>query len=157
MILGVSGHQDIPAAAKGAIIDALRERVKAAPAPVGVCSLAAGADQLFAQEILDHGGHLRVIVPCSGYEAAFEHPQEREDYNRLLARADETVELTYARPSEAAFFAAGRRVVEECEQLLAIWDGLPAKGKGGTADVVAYARERGRSVIVIWPPGVPPR
>jgi hypothetical protein len=48
-------------------------------------------------------------------------------------------------------------LVEECEQLLTIWDGLPAKGEGGTADIVAYARKRGRRVIVIWPPGVPPR
>jgi hypothetical protein len=157
MVLGVSGHQGIPASAKSAIVDALRERVRAERSPVGVCSLAAGADQLFAREVLDNGGELHVIIPCIGYETTFEDTCDRGEYERLLARADQTVELAYSRPSEAAFFAAGRRVVEECEQLLAVWDGLPAKGAGGTADVVAYARERGRSVLVIWPAGTPPR
>jgi hypothetical protein len=38
-------------------------------------------------------------------------------------------------------------------ELLAVWDGKPARGHGGTADVVAAAREQGRTVRVIWPAG----
>ena len=34
-----------------------------------------------------------------------------------------------------------------------MWDGKPARSYGGTADVVAYARERGTPVRVIWPDG----
>jgi len=34
-----------------------------------------------------------------------------------------------------------------------VWDGQPARAYGGTADVVAYAREHGTPVRVIWPPG----
>lgn len=30
--------------------------------------------------------------------------------------------------------------------LLALWDGAPARGPGGTAAIVAYARERGLPV-----------
>jgi hypothetical protein len=37
--------------------------------------------------------------------------------------------------------------------LCAVWDGLPARGYGGTADVVAYARQHGKPVHVIWPAG----
>ncbi len=33
----------------------------------------------------------------------------------------------------------GLVVVERCDLLLAIWDGHPAHGLGGTADIVAYA------------------
>jgi hypothetical protein len=36
---------------------------------------------------------------------------------------------------------------------LAVWDGKPARADGGTADVVADARERGTPVRVIWPNG----
>jgi len=31
-----------------------------------------------------------------------------------------------------------------------VWDGKPARAYGGTADVVAYAREQGTPVRVIW-------
>ena len=37
--------------------------------------------------------------------------------------------------------------------LVAVWDGQPARGLGGTADVVAYARQRGVPMEVIWPQG----
>jgi methylmalonyl-CoA mutase cobalamin-binding subunit len=34
---------------------------------------------------------------------------------------------------------------------LAVWDGEPARSYGGTADVVAYARERGTPVLAAIP------
>jgi hypothetical protein len=39
------------------------------------------------------------------------------------------------------------------DELYAVWDGKPVRAYGGTADVVAYARERGTPVRVIWPDG----
>ncbi|WP_041624991.1 hypothetical protein [Stackebrandtia nassauensis] len=39
------------------------------------------------------------------------------------------------------------------DQLIAVWDGQPARGYGGTADVVDYARDHGIDVTVIWPEG----
>jgi hypothetical protein len=44
-------------------------------------------------------------------------------------------------------------VVDPSDVLVAVWDGEPARRLGGTADVVAYARERGVPAIVIWPEG----
>ena len=35
-----------------------------------------------------------------------------------------------------------------------VWDGLPARGHGGTAEIVAYARTLGKPVTVIWREGV---
>jgi hypothetical protein len=37
--------------------------------------------------------------------------------------------------------------------LVAVWDGQPAAGKGGTADIVDYARRHGIEVRIVWPPG----
>jgi hypothetical protein len=34
-----------------------------------------------------------------------------------------------------------------------VWDGVPAQGKGGTADVVEQARASGVPIEVVWPPG----
>jgi hypothetical protein len=43
--------------------------------------------------------------------------------------------------------------VDRSSVLVAVWDGQPARGLGGTADVVAYARQRGVPMEVIWPRG----
>jgi hypothetical protein len=39
--------------------------------------------------------------------------------------------------------AAGKLMVDKADELYAVWDSKPARAYGGTADVVAYARERG--------------
>ncbi|GGV03562.1 hypothetical protein GCM10010211_83480 [Streptomyces albospinus] len=44
-------------------------------------------------------------------------------------------------------------LVGPVDQLLAVWDGKPASGYGGTADVVDYARRTGTPVRVLWPAG----
>ncbi|NUP64306.1 MAG: hypothetical protein HOW71_19265 [Nonomuraea sp.] len=46
---------------------------------------------------------------------------------------------------------ASARMLDDAEVLFAIWDGQPARGYGGTADVVAEARRREVPVRVIWP------
>jgi hypothetical protein len=44
-------------------------------------------------------------------------------------------------------------MISRADQLLAVWDGQPARGFGGTADVVAAARSRPVPITVIWPDG----
>jgi transposase len=36
-------------------------------------------------------------------------------------------------------------------KLLIVWDGLPARGRGGTAEIVAWARGLGKPVCQVWP------
>jgi hypothetical protein len=63
------------------------------------------------------------------------------------------IELASGAPSEQAYRAAGQRVVGLAEVLLAVWDGTRSEGVGGTADVVAFAGERGVPTTVVWPRG----
>jgi hypothetical protein len=85
---------------------------------------------------------------------AFSHEADRDEYARLLGKADDVVRLDYPGPSEEAFFAAGKQVVDMADELIAIWDGRPARGHGGTADVVEYATGHKKKLVVIWPEGV---
>lgn len=152
--VGISGHQVLPEVALDPVLTGLRDVVaQAGPALVGVSSLAAGTDQLFARQVLDAGGRLHVVLPCQGYAATLE-TADRAAYHEMLQHAATVETLPFPEPSEEAFYAAGRRVVDLCQQLVAVWDGQPARGLGGTADVVAYARQLGRDVRVIWPVGV---
>ena len=155
MRIGVSGHQQIPSRAGPYLKDRIGRLVVAArEGLVGVSSLASGADQLFASTILDNSGRLHVIVPCQHYETTFGRKSDLKRFLLLLKRADNVEVLKHRKPSEDAFQHAGRRVVESSDLLVAVWDGKPARGRGGTADIVEYARKCGVEVEVIWPRGV---
>ena len=49
--------------------------------------------------------------------------------------------------------AASEYTVDHADILVAVWDGLPARAYGGTADVINYAHTIGKPVEVIWPEG----
>ena len=154
MRIGISGHQKLPARAeefaRRGLIDFLSKR----KINVGISSLAEGADQLFSRVILEAGISLKVIVPCADYERAFGDPEALNGYHELLPRASDIEYLTYSEPSERAFLAAGHGIVDQVDLLVAIWDGKPAKGLGGTADIVDYAHSTAKPVVVLWPSGI---
>ena len=152
--IGVTGHQNLPVAFLSQIRSEI-ERVlgRTADEVFGVTSLAAGTDQLFARSVLDTGGKLHAVIPCSGYESAFTDAGARATFHQLLAASSEIETLPHERPSEQAFLEAGHRVVEIADLMIAVWDGKKAQGLGGTADVVRYARDRSRETVIIWPQG----
>jgi hypothetical protein len=121
---------------------------------VGTTSLAAWADQLFAQEILEAGGRLEIVIPALGYEKSFATREAARRFNDLAAAASDVTTLPFPCPSDEAYLAAGIAVVERSDVLLAVWDGQAARGLGGTADIVAYARARKRDVTILWPQGL---
>ncbi len=42
---------------------------------------------------------------------------------------------------EAQYALGGAYIVERADELVAVWDGQPARGTGGTADVVSWRRD----------------
>lgn len=152
--VGCTGHQQMPGAAVRHADTRLRELLEGVPSLTGITSLAAGADQLFGRAVLDVGGALHAVIPCRRYEAAFQDAAARSAYEELLGAAARIDELPYGEPSEEAFFAAGKAIADACDRLVAVWDGEPARGLGGSGDVVAYARSLGRPVDIVWPDGL---
>ena len=150
--VGITGHRDLGASAAW-VAASLADLLDAEAAVEVLTSLAEGADQIAANLAVAKALGLSVILPSQGYEKTFRDGHSRRDYFRLLALAREVETLPFREPSEAAFFAAGKAVVERCDVLIAVWDGEPARGLGGTGDVVAYARAYGRRVVVIDPGG----
>ena len=155
MKIGVSGHQNIPRDAVGFVAEGVAHVLdRARGILTGVSSLAVGADQLFAQKVLERGGQLLVVLPCANYEKTFANPEDLKKFRMLLRQASTVEQLADGEPSEEAFLKAGQRVVDLADILIAVWDGMPAKGKGGTADIVAYAKQRQIPVEIVWPAGV---
>lgn len=151
--IGVTGHQDLPDVAIDYITAGIRSVLADHDDIVGYSCLAAGADQLFAVEVLAVGGQLHVVIPSAGYTETL-HGESATQYHRLLAAACGTTQLPFAIPDEAAYDAAGRTIAECSDTLIAVWDGQPARGLGGTDDAVAYARRLHRRVHIIWPAGL---
>src|SRR5688572_27736627 len=124
----------------------MEEFVRGLPQPIeAVSSLARGADQEFAEIVLGAGGTLYAVIPFSGYERTMSGDHLAR-YYQLLVRAQ--LETGESAPSdEEAFWAAGKRVVDLSTLLIAVWNGKPARGLGGTADVVRYAIDCGKPVV----------
>jgi hypothetical protein len=149
--VGITGHQRLEDP-KGWtwVVSVMRDQLaRLKPPLVAVTSLAIGADQVLARLVIEAGGSIHAVVPFAGIERSFS-PEDLPAFRELLSQA--TVEvLNTPGTDEDAYLAAGYRVVELSDLILAVWDGKPAKGKGGTADVVAYATQRGVPLILIDP------
>lgn len=151
MRIGITGHQRLEDPTAWAWVASVigDELTRAAPPLVGVTSLAVGADQLFVELVLERGGVIHAVIPFADIERTFS-PEDLTVYRKLASQA--TIEiLTTPGSDEDGYLAAGHRVVDLSDIVLAVWNGKPAKGKGGTADVVAYAIRQGVPLVRINP------
>lgn len=135
----------------------LHEREAAFFAPASpqfrlVSPLADGADQIAAEAALAGGYTLQAVLPFAraDYMKDFTDPAALARFDALIERAHCVLELSgdRARPLDA-YIMAGRATVAHTDILIAVWDGLPARGRGGTGEVVEHARRRGTPVIHI--------
>ncbi len=152
--IGITGHQRLGDASATAWVRTAIHQVLGEHAGelVGVSSLAAGADQVFAALVLGRQGRLEAVLPFPGYrERSFTEDDDRRRYDRLIARAQVDVLPRDGRSDQDAYLQAGKEVVARCGLLVAVWNGAPAGGLGGTADIVAHARERRRAMVILDP------
>jgi SMODS and SLOG-associating 2TM effector domain 1 len=165
--VGVTGHRFI-SNDDVAVTDAVRRglehiderrRTGTGGTPVGltvVSALAEGADRIVAGEALARGASLEVVLPLprEDYQADFASEESKADFRALMGRAAAITELAASGRREDAYERAGRAVVDRSDVLLALWDGRAARGRGGTAEIVAYARQHRVPVLRI-PAGRP--
>jgi hypothetical protein len=156
MRVAVTGHRGLSATVEALIgneIDRELDRVTATGAELtGLSCLADGADQIFAAAILAHGGALEAVVPAVEYRTGLPDSAKAR-YDSLFASARTVHRCPFRESNSEAHMAASRFMVDEAERLIAVWDGEPARAFGGTADVVAYARDKGCPITVVWPAG----
>jgi hypothetical protein len=123
-----------------------------------ISPIAEGADRLVAETVLKWKGiremdksNLEVVLPLpeEDYLNDFKTSESKDDFKALFAKAKSVITLEKADSRKAAYEQVGRYVVDNCDVLIAIWDGKPAAGKGGTAEIVGYARKIGRSLFWI--------
>lgn len=160
--IGVTGHRFLAGTAEGnafgklaaaldQVSDALSHAfpiaVPAAPPQTWqvISPLAEGADQLVAQHFLDRGASLLVPLPLPipVYLEDFRSPESRAAFSALLERAAEVVQLPPTATREEAYLQVGLYVLAHSHVLVALWDGRPEQGSGGTGEIVQLARQVG--------------
>ncbi len=156
LVIGVTGHRKIdvqnPRLA-GAVSDALTVLKEAFPSSpfLLLTGLAEGADRLVAKlavEILS--AELVVVLPFEREEfnRDFKTPASVDEFKELAGRAQSVglcpqreSHAEVCRPGEARnrqYARAGAFIVEHAQVLIGVWDGLDARGTGGTGDVVKW-------------------
>lgn len=162
MRIGVTGHRVLSdetaiAAAVDEILSRLQRVLPSRPVTSVslevVSPLGEGADRIVAERVLRlPGATLEVPLPLpeGDYEQDFGSDASRRRFHELLDRASR-VWVVGGSDRNDAYERAGAYVVESCDVLIAIWDHQPARGVGGTGDIVALARRRGVPAFLIDP------
>jgi hypothetical protein len=132
-----------------------------APALTLISSLAEGADRLAAEAALAAGFALDVVLPCppETYGETFADDASRREFAALFASARSRLVLplaggadqTEAERLPRAFAAAGLVMLAQSDILVAVWDGEPARGRGGAGEIVDEAARRGAPIVVVDP------
>ncbi len=158
--VGVTGHRllEDPASLRPAIRQAI-DRIKQLAGDIQdtslvlvvVSALAEGADRLVAREVLaeaDSRLEAALPLPTEEYLDDFERPESKQEFQELLGQASDCWTAPAGGSREEAYEQAGHYVVKRSDALIALWDGEPEKGRGGTAAIVGYARDR--DVPLVW-------
>ncbi|WP_328582640.1 hypothetical protein [Streptomyces sp. NBC_00370] len=153
--LAVTGHMDLTEESVPFVRSALRHLLESYRGDLtGVSCIAAGADALFAEEVIAIGGRLVVVIPSRDYRAKKVKPDHAAVFDHLVETAADVVTLPHETANRAAYEAANSELLTRADRLVAVWDGTPPSGKGGgTADTVEEARAAGLGVDVVWPDG----
>lgn len=158
--IGVSGHRHLDrgptvVAAVRSALATIRERVSpTGTTPVAftvVSSLAEGTDRLVASTVLEEpGSDLEVLLPLppEEYEKDFESAASRQEFRHLLTLAKHSQVVSDAERPQA-YLDAGEAVLGQVDVLLAVWDGQPSRGVGGTAEIVNLALHEPLPAILV--------
>jgi hypothetical protein len=160
--IGVVGHRtvDDPAAVAREVRRALAmARSRALPDGAHtdplrlevLSALAEGADRLAALVLLrEPGATLIAILPVArdDYLSDFVSQASKDEFLELLEHAARVEVVSPAASRDESYERAGRAIVDASDAMLAMWDGEPSRGRGGTAEIVEYAR--GSGVPVYW-------
>ena len=169
LVVAVTGHRDLLESELGPLTERVRwflqDLIDKYPTHrlTILSPLAEGADMLVAREAI--GLSLDLVVPLpkrqEDYLRDFQTDQGRREFSEVLSKASLVFELPQAIPPapqgmdpdawtmDYPYAQLGTSLCAHCHILLAIWDGKPSAGMGGTAQVVRFHHEN-------YMPGITP-
>ncbi len=107
--------------------------------------MAQGWDMALAQAAINLNIPFHAYVPFNGQELVWPSAT-RLYYKALLTHAQHVIVCSPGGYTKAAMQIRNQRLVDDCELLVALWNGSP----GGTANCIAYATFRDKPYINVW-------
>jgi hypothetical protein len=166
--VGVAGHRTLENAPRlltrvQDVLKTLDGLFQGSPHTYVVMSqLAEGADRLVTRAVLDWpesagpdvaaSCHVLIPMPKKDFFKTFcekTRDESVKEFQSFLDAGATQEQLPGAPTNEEAYEIAGRLMVDRCHLVIAIWDGNPPKGRGGTAEVIEYARKQCRAIFWI--------
>jgi hypothetical protein len=114
--------------------------------------LAEGADRLLARILTQTlPADLTVVLPLleKEYLNDFQTDKSIQEYFNLKQLAKDVITPDHKHNRPLAYQVTNSYLMEHCDLLVAIWDGLPARGPGGTAELVKSVRDSGKPLLWI--------
>lgn len=111
-----------------------------------ISGMALGWDQAVAMACIETGVPLVAAIPYRGHGANWP-ARSYELYKRMLEKASDVKHVSERSFFEGALQARNRWIVNQCEHLVALWDG---EKRGGTWNCLDYAASVGRPVTNLW-------
>jgi len=150
-VVAVTGHRELGHVAGfvSTMFDVVLARLvrEHGAALVALSGLASGADTLFAEAVMAQRITLDACLPYAQFAESFAPGAERERFATIQRYCRLVHQLPFTARSKDAYMALGYWLVDSCDLLITAWNGRPAVGRGGTGDVVAYARAERRPLI----------
>jgi len=126
--------------------------------------LAEGADRLVARRLLEREATRLIAVlpvPAEDYQndfgptdlhnVDFDGAELRQEFRYWLStRAVEVITMLPSATRNEAYEKAGLYIAKHSDVMIAVWDGLPSQGQGGTAQIVAKARFWRKPICHVW-------
>lgn len=156
LVVGVSGHRAFTHG-EGPVADLVRAELErlarrhAGKPATCITALAEGADRLvarLARKVLGATIHVCLPMPAKAYAMDFATASSRRAFDTALAKAERIVRApllssgrawrSYSEERNHQYAWGGAYVAGNADVLVAIWDGKPARGTGGTAFVVDW-------------------
>lgn len=151
MIWAATGHRPDRLGGYGADIEgrliAIAEQwiTEAEPAKV-IIGMALGWDQAVGKACLTRGVPYVAAVPFIG-QANKWPPESQAGYWRLLDKASSIVTISDGPYTSKAMQLRNRWMVDNCESVVALWDGFLGSG---TANCIEYALKKRRPIVNLW-------
>src|SRR5579863_500980 len=151
--IGFTGHRNLPDESKSrACILKFLQQYKAGTNKTvyGVSSAAAGGDLLFAESCIQVGLPIRILLPAP--KEQFREDFDEPTWNRAVSVMEHAISVEVigsGETKEERYYECGVETVQQSQMLLALWDGKPSLGLGGTEEIVTFAKGQERPVVWI--------
>jgi len=151
--IGFTGHRALNDESRSRIriLEFLQDfKAKTSKTIYGVSSAAVGGDLVFAESCIQTGIPVRILLP-------FSKDQFREDFDEPTWKRSEAVMqqaisvevIGGGQSAQESYYDCGIETVQQSQMLVALWNGNPARGLGGTAEIVDFAKEQARPLVWI--------